>query len=210
MIQKIYTVIKRWFVKETDADGLAKGVLLHKSIEEGELLLVESLLDAQADATVRMEDGLTGLMRATFHGHQDIVELLLRRDVGDLQDDGGFGSLSIACMQGYKEIVRVLVAHGSQVGLEGHNGSAALEIALYFDDKEMFELLLQGGASLDIQDKALGQTILIRAVIEGRTDIVKLLLERGARCDLTDNGGESALMWASKKGYDEIVTLLKK
>ena len=139
--QRLYDTVRSWFIKEDDS--LAKLVLLHKCIEEGELLLVESLLDAGADVNRRTEDDLTALMRAAFYGHKDIVELLLGRGVIDVQENDGFSALSIASMQGYKEIVRVLLAHGAQVGIHGYNGSMALEVALYLDEKRCLHCFLE-------------------------------------------------------------------
>ena len=54
-----------------------------------------------------------------------------------------------------------------------------------------------------------GNTILIIAIIEDyTTDIVKLLLDRGAKIDEKNNKGQTAMMFASLKGFKEIVKLL--
>lgn len=206
MLQRIYKAVKSWFVKEDNA--LAKVILLHRCIEEGDVVFVESLLDAGADVYARTDDDMTALMRASFYGRTEIVKMLLDRGTLDLEDEIGFASLSIACLQRYKDTLRVLIARGSQVGIQGHNGSSALEIALYFEDKEIFDLLLKGGASLNGQDTILGQTMLMRASLGGNIEVVKILLAHGARVDIQDNEGASALTWARKKGYDEIVELL--
>ena len=42
----------------------------------------------------------------------------------------------------------------------------------------------------------------------GHTDIVKLLLERGAQIDLQNYAGQIALMWASIRGHTDIVKVL--
>jgi ankyrin repeat protein len=58
-----------------------------------------------------------------------------------------------------------------------------------------------------------GQTVLHHAASLGRTPVVKYLLEHGARTDLKDDAGKTALDAArgeagSQPGRQEIVTLL--
>ena len=43
----------------------------------------------------------------------------------------------------------------------------------------------------------------------GNLEAVKLLLEKGADINIRDNGGKTALMFASEKGRSEIIKLLK-
>ena len=49
---------------------------------------------------------------------------------------------------------------------------------------------------------------LMMASDKGHTDVVQLLLERGAQVDLQNNVGLTALIWASDKGHTDIVKLL--
>ena len=41
-----------------------------------------------------------------------------------------------------------------------------------------------------------------------QADIVRLLLDRGANPEATDSDGETALMLAARRGYDDILQLL--
>ena len=43
----------------------------------------------------------------------------------------------------------------------------------------------------------------------GRTDLVKALLEKGADVNMKDKKGKTALIYATTKGKDEIVKILK-
>lgn len=46
------------------------------------------------------------------------------------------------------------------------------------------------------------------AAQSGLTDVVRALIEKGARINATNNEGESALMKAAMKGHAEVVSVL--
>ena len=49
-----------------------------------------------------------------------------------------------------------------------------------------------------------GETLLVIAVCKNKETIVKMLLELGADVDIRDKSWNSALIWASRKGYEKI------
>ncbi len=51
-------------------------------------------------------------------------------------------------------------------------------------------------------------TPLMKAALNGHTEAVRRLLDKGARVELVDKGGYSAMMLAASNGHDEIVNLL--
>ena len=53
------------------------------------------------------------------------------------------------------------------------------------------------------------KTALIYATIAGQTASVEDLLENGADFNISDNNKDTALKWAEKKGYTEIIRFLK-
>jgi hypothetical protein len=74
-------------------------------------------------------------------------------------------------------------------------------------DVESVEALLKGGADgLNVQN-ADGETLLMRAVREGRTDLAKLLLASGADASLVDVLGDNVSVLAYAKGLSEIEAL---
>ncbi len=68
--------------------------------------------------------------------------------------------------------------------------------------------LILSGADINIQSDKYGNTALIRAVIEGHTDIVKLLITAGADVNIQDKYDNTALIWAVIKDHTDIVKLL--
>jgi ankyrin repeat protein len=48
------------------------------------------------------------------------------------------------------------------------------------------------------------------AAFGGHVEIVQELLQAGAKVNAKNNDGETALMWATWRGHDDIVEMLKK
>ena len=75
-------------------------------------------------------------------------------------------------------------------------------------DLTAIERLLDSGADVDARDEH-GQTALMNAARDGRTDVVRLLAARGARLDHSARFGLTALMLAVVRGHvDELEVLM--
>ena len=79
----------------------------------------------------------------------------------------------------------------------------ALIYASRYDNLNIVKMLLEKGASIDIQDNY-GYNALIAASIAYRIDIVKMLLERGANFSIQDNNGKTFMCYIDEKYKDEI------
>ncbi|MCP5491893.1 MAG: ankyrin repeat domain-containing protein [Chlamydiales bacterium] len=90
-----------------------------------------------------------------------------------------------------------------------------LHLAAFKGNKDIVELLLQHGASIETQDRW-GSTPLDLADREGNKDIVELLrtkvenpnLQNGASAEAQGNSGLAPLHYAAREGYKDIVELL--
>ena len=67
---------------------------------------------------------------------------------------------------------------------------------------------LDHGADVNFQDKRYGASALQVASQRGRKEVITLLLERGAKVDLEDKEGSTALMAAAYNGHTGIVEIL--
>ena len=105
------------------------------------------------------KDGFTPLMRVSYHGHSEIVELLLScgADPNQTATDGA-SPLFWATVRGHFAIVEQLLQSGADVNAIRHSGDpkgnkydgpTPLNIAIANDDIKIAERLIQAGASLD-------------------------------------------------------------
>eukprot|EP00439_Symbiodinium_sp_Y106_P060290 s857_g8.t2 len=74
-------------------------------------------------------------------------------------------------------------------------------------DGEITRLLVEAGSERNLADD-IGETALISAAREGRTEVARALLEFGASTDLSDDDGWTALTVASVQGHLDVVRLL--
>ena len=70
--------------------------------------------------------------------------------------------------------------------------------------------MLENGTDVNAKDDTFGHTALIVASRMGRSEVVELLLAKGADSNVADNYGQTALHWARKKNFQEVVDLLQK
>ena len=67
---------------------------------------------------------------------------------------------------------------------------------------------VQDGASITYKDERYGLTAMLMAAKKGNVDIVTALLDKGADIEAKDSDGYSALLQASRRGHDEVVSVL--
>jgi len=148
--------------------------------------------------------GLTPLMWAAMHGHEEVVRLLLQRGRArsDIQDrEYGRTALSWAAGNGHGGVVRVFL--GGMVANSGSMGRVLGNIAQVMSGQFRKKYI-----NPDKPDNS-GQTPLFRAAGGGHVGVVKLLLERGdISPNRPDNDGQTPLSWAASSGHDGVVNLL--
>lgn len=174
------------------------------------------------------------LVYAAMGGHLDVVRLL-DASGGDLS--GGPHSnetaLHTAALKGELEVVRYLIENGANAGerderwggtpLGWASTSGQREIVEYLADHTMLDECDAASTGrltvlielLEGQDPnaAYGggdPGVLLRiAAHDGRTEVVRWLLENGADPDLANRDGQKAMDHAIAAGHDEIAKLLK-
>jgi ankyrin repeat protein len=87
-------------------------------------------------------------------------------------------------------------------------GIQELRSAILMNDLNAVKVELEKDISILNSKDNKGYPPIIIAVSEGRTHIVKFLLEKGADIDMTNHNGTTALIIASNRGYKDIVQIL--
>ncbi|KAF7341232.1 p-loop containing nucleoside triphosphate hydrolase [Mycena venus] len=148
------------------------------------------------------------LSLASYHGHKDIIQFLLKNGANINLVCGAFGSaLAAASYMGNTEIVCLLLKSGADVNLAGGHYGNALAAASYHSSKEIVHLLLKNGADVNLAGGEYGSA-LAAASYQGSMEIVHLLLKNGADVNLAGGEHGSALGAASYSNKVEIIHLL--
>lgn len=184
----------------TDAEDAWGLKPLYDACAHGAADCVRLLLDARAEATtagVEPDTGLSALAAACTSGHVECARLLLEagadpdeRELRKLCDDGQTHSdklippLVAACRSGQRQSVRLLLEMNAHVDI-CIVGKEVLRItpliaACWHNDVECAQLLIAAGCIMDLHEAVSGYTALHIAVLNGKVECARLLVEADA------------------------------
>ena len=168
----------------------------------GSAMMVRRLLDARANPNLALLSGETPVMVASRSGKAAVVaELLAKGAAVNARGARGQTALMWAVAQKHPEVVAVLVANGADIHARSevwsqvmavpphglpeynrsipHGGDTAIMFAARVGDIESARLLLAAGANVNDAD-AWGVSAVVLAAHSGFTDLVEILLDKGA------------------------------
>ncbi|CAH0746754.1 unnamed protein product [Diatraea saccharalis] len=132
----------------------------------------------------------------------------LRRGAGvNVQDDNGYTPLHHACLNGHKEIVRLLLSVDASPCVVDKKGATPLHLAAWKGDSKIVAMLLahkNPPVNID-QLTSEHETALLIAAHFGYVDVVAQLMAKGADVSVRNNKEESALDLAAQYGRLETV-----
>ena len=181
--------------KVNSRNGRPTGTPLHYAVINGDIEIVEMLLNRSANINAANQYGITPLYNAVRSKKMEIIELLLKKGAFVNARNGcSFTPLHLAVEKGSKEIVKLLLKHGASVNSacnsafrEGHTlWLGVKETCTYWE----------------------GYTPLWLAVGKGHEEVVKLLLESGANVHAEDKDGKTVLHFAVERRCFVITILL--
>ena len=123
---------------------------------------------------------------------------------GDLQ----ITLLQWAILQQRPGSVQALIQAGADIGQPGMEGNGALHTAAMVKDAQYLRLLLQQAPQVNIRNLVTGATPLAAAVLAGREEQVRILLNAGADSTLSDRVGDTPLHLAAKINAPQLALLL--
>ncbi|XP_049744993.1 ankyrin repeat and SOCS box protein 18 [Elephas maximus indicus] len=135
----------------------------------------------------------TPLCIAAARGHTTCVRHLLARGARPDACPGGRGALHEACLGGHTACALLLLRHGADPDLLGADGLAPLHLCRTAASLGCAQALLEHGASVHLADSAGGDTPLHVAAQRALDEHARLYLGRGARVDVRNGRGETAL-----------------
>ncbi|RNJ56637.1 hypothetical protein D7B24_007001 [Verticillium nonalfalfae] len=117
----------------------------------------------------------------------------------------GNAPIHLAAHHNNLELFELLLDHGADMNAIQADGITALHTIVQLNYLDLAKSLLRRGVNAD------GGTVhkaIHYAVMEGRTEMVKLLLDSGVGIESTDALGNTALGWAAKNGNTDLIRLL--
>ncbi|XP_040297956.1 inversin [Bufo bufo] len=190
---------------------------VHLAAQTGNHRLLKLLLSRRADCTHRDLRDITALHLSTRHQDTRCLALLLKHTPPgqvDAQDQRKQTALHWSAYYNRPRHVRLLVRHGSNIGIPDQEGKIPLHWAAGHKDPEAaltVRCLLEAAPTeslLNWQDYE-GRTPLHLAVGDGNQEVVRLLTSyRGCNVAPYDNLFRTPLHWAALLGHTPIANLL--
>ena len=184
--------------------------------------IMRLLLAKGADVNFLGRDGETALMEANSG---EKVQLLVARGAQvNTRDKEGRTALMFAVDRGDVEVVEALLQAGADASVANQKGATALMYALQepspYNPQETAKLtkrrieaarllLLRGNIGDVNAPNENGETLLMRAINLGETQLVKAMLDRGADANRSDVLGTTPVILAYEKDQSAIQELLK-
>lgn len=207
---------------------------IHLAAIGGHVDVLRLLLLKGANVDALTKDGNTALHLAVEERRKDCARLLLangsKPDIRNWRD--GDTPLHIAAGLGDEQMVKLLLQKGANKDIRNYKtGKTAYDVAVEHGQIRLFDALKLGdslclaskkgevrtiqklietGAAINGRDQH-GWTALHRASFKGKTDAVRMLIDKGADgIDSKDEDGYTALHCAVESGQVEVVELLVK
>jgi ankyrin repeat protein len=153
----------------------------------GDLAALTQLLTDDDALNERNATGETPLIAAALAGNTEIVVELIKRGADvKARNDRGMTALHAAAYSGDLPSVEALVVAGVPVDDADNKFKVTpLFVSAEEDRVEVVKYLLSQGADISLIERH-GYNVLSRAGFKGRTDIIAILLEKGAACQEID------------------------
>lgn len=193
---------------ETDVYGRNP---LHYACMHGHLDMIKSLVKGASTAALNTmdHDNYTPLIHAINNNQPMTVQLLItsgaRVDANGEQD---YIPLNLSCQNGLVEVTEILLQQRPRIQVDAEGLYPQHHVARSGHSTRLLLMLKEYGADIDEVDKLNQWTPVFHAASEGHVGCLKVLLDWGARVDILDENGLSAMYYAAWEGHLECIQIL--
>ncbi|XP_023601488.1 ankyrin repeat domain-containing protein 29 [Myotis lucifugus] len=207
--------------------------------QQGHNDVVRFLFEFGASTEFRTKDGGTALLAASQYGHRQVVDTLLKHgaNVHDQLYDGAT-ALFLAAQGGYLDVTRLLLSSGARVNQPRQNRGAVSSypapsgplgsdvpsssarsnavVPVPLPDSSgrqscaCYSMWLPCGRWTLCGPLPCGRCVGDRIAKDGHSEVVRVMLLRGADRDAARDDGTTALLKAANKGYHDVIEELLK
>lgn len=120
----------------------------------------------------------------------------------------GCTTLHTAAAKGNIDAIHRLSGEGNDMNAVNEEGVTPLIRAVNLNQKQSVIALLDDGADINAADTTAGNTPLHHAILQGSTQLIRILLERNAQQSIPNKEGKTALDLARNAANKEILRLM--
>ncbi|EHH58809.1 hypothetical protein EGM_08750, partial [Macaca fascicularis] len=183
--------------------------LLMVAAYAGHIDCVRELVLQGADINLQRESGTTALFFAAQQGHNDVVRFLFGFGAStEFRTKDGGTALLAASQYGHMQVVETLLKHGANIHDQLYVMAYAYNPSILGGQAGGAGRPAHGGRRLLFPQD--GTAPLWIASQMGHSEVVRVMLLRGAERDAARNDGTTALLKAANKGYNDVIEELLK
>lgn len=169
--------------------------------------MVRYLLSHNADPNIARSNGITPLWLAAQQGYSETARLLAEAKA-DVHATGDSGWTALHAVSDSTETVRVLLEYGADINRVDKKEATPLGLAINSNQVNAVKLMLSESKIKPDWSILSTHRVIQRAVRDGFTDMVSLVLEAGVSVDLVDGQNASLPLWAMSRNDDSMIRTL--
>ncbi len=181
------------------------------ALENGDTIKARTMLRQGMDPNFKNENGEPAIFIAIKSNNRMMLKLLLEYNADvNFKNSKGYTILMYCLSAGKIELAMELLKYGAlaDFNYKYAEGKTALMIAILSKDRRFMQSIVKFRQDVNIRDDY-GNTALMYAAGMGMGDLVKTLLEKGAKKEIQRKDGRTALDIAKAKGNTYIEKLLE-